>query len=176
MDLKKKGIKEKIHSVKTWLDKAENSYDDNSKAKGELNILMAKAEMQHLEENNKPFVKGYTLLGIPFMFFAIAILAMSLWTKGTPTESNNLVEVNQSEEHIATTWNKGTQENTLFVKELKLDFTPLEEVNEYKAVTLPDVNKKTVEPVLATSNKRKIMNANDVKKAVYEANRSLRGE
>lgn len=35
----------RVKSVKKWLDKAENSYLNNKDISGELNLMMAQAEM-----------------------------------------------------------------------------------------------------------------------------------
>ena len=39
----------RVKSVKKWLDKAENSYLNNKDISGELNLMMAQAEMQRLK-------------------------------------------------------------------------------------------------------------------------------
>ncbi|SUP42503.1 hypothetical protein [Veillonella criceti] len=43
-------MEKRIRSVKTWLDKAEQAYADDSTTKGQLQLMLAKAEMQHLDE------------------------------------------------------------------------------------------------------------------------------
>ena len=40
----------RVKSVKRWLDKAENSYSNNKDISGELNLMMAQAEMQRLKK------------------------------------------------------------------------------------------------------------------------------
>lgn len=40
----------KIRSVKSWLSKAEDSFGNENELQGELNLLLAEAEMQHLRE------------------------------------------------------------------------------------------------------------------------------
>ncbi|CCZ55014.1 hypothetical protein [Dialister invisus] len=42
----------RVKSVKRWLDKAENSYSNNKDISGELNLMMAQAEMQRLKETH----------------------------------------------------------------------------------------------------------------------------
>ena len=42
----------RVKSVKKWLDKAENSYLNNKDISGELNLMMAQAEMQRLKETH----------------------------------------------------------------------------------------------------------------------------
>lgn len=41
----------RVKSVKRWLDKAENSYSNNKDISGELNLMMAQAEMQRLKKH-----------------------------------------------------------------------------------------------------------------------------
>lgn len=46
----------RVKSVRRWLEKAEKSYDSNQEISGELNLIMAQAEMQRLKETRKPSV------------------------------------------------------------------------------------------------------------------------
>ena len=50
----------RVKSVKRWLEKAENSYSNHKELTGEMNLIMAQAEMQRLKEvakstNSRPF-------------------------------------------------------------------------------------------------------------------------
>lgn len=47
-------MEKRIRSVKTWLDKAEQAYADDSTTKGQLQLMLAKAELQHLDEKHTP--------------------------------------------------------------------------------------------------------------------------
>ena len=38
----------RVKSVKRWLEKAENSYSNHKELTGEMNLIMAQAEMQRL--------------------------------------------------------------------------------------------------------------------------------
>ncbi len=40
----------RVRSIRRWLEKAEKSYDSDRKISGELNLIMAQAEMQRLKE------------------------------------------------------------------------------------------------------------------------------
>ena len=40
----------RVKSVKRWLEKAENSYSNHKELTGEMNLIMAQAEMQRLKE------------------------------------------------------------------------------------------------------------------------------
>jgi hypothetical protein len=39
-----------LRSAKVWLTRAEESFDNNSKIRGELNLILAQAELQHAKE------------------------------------------------------------------------------------------------------------------------------
>lgn len=41
-----------VRSIKQWLEKAEQSYDSQSEIKGELNLMLAEAEMKNLRKNH----------------------------------------------------------------------------------------------------------------------------
>ena len=41
----------RVKSVRKWLDKAEQSYSRDKEISGEINLIMAQAEMQRLKEN-----------------------------------------------------------------------------------------------------------------------------
>lgn len=43
---------EQVHSARVWLDKAERSFRSRSEIQGELNLLLAEAEMKNLRKNH----------------------------------------------------------------------------------------------------------------------------
>lgn len=43
----------RVRAVKKWLEKAENSYSSHKEITGEINLIMAQAEMQRLHETRK---------------------------------------------------------------------------------------------------------------------------
>lgn len=46
--------KKRIQAAKTWLAKAEKAYAEDSSAKGQLQVMLAKAELRRLEESTTP--------------------------------------------------------------------------------------------------------------------------
>ena len=42
----------RVKSVKRWLEKAENSYSNHKELTGEMNLIMAQAEMQRLDRKS----------------------------------------------------------------------------------------------------------------------------
>lgn len=47
-----KNMAEHVRSVKMWLERAEKSYDHQSDIQGELNLMLAEAEMKNLRKNH----------------------------------------------------------------------------------------------------------------------------
>ena len=52
MDSSDKDIAKHVRSAKTWLEKAEQSFDRQADIKGELNLMLAEAEMKNLRKNH----------------------------------------------------------------------------------------------------------------------------
>lgn len=46
--------KKRIRAAKDWLSKAEQAYAEDSSAKGQLQVMLAKAELRRLEESGAP--------------------------------------------------------------------------------------------------------------------------
>ena len=44
----------RVRAIRKWLEKAENSYTSHKEVKGEINLIMAQAEMQRLKETEPP--------------------------------------------------------------------------------------------------------------------------
>lgn len=72
MSERKSEIKRKIHNVKEWLDSADDSFEQDHEVKGQLNLLMAQAEMQTLKKANKNWYREYRI----HITFAVLILVI----------------------------------------------------------------------------------------------------
>lgn len=51
-----------LHSARQWLTRAEEAFDKDSDIQGELNLFLAQAELQHLQEVKKSPRRRYFLL------------------------------------------------------------------------------------------------------------------
>lgn len=76
----------RVKSVRKWLEKAEKSYYSNREISGELNLIMAQAEMQRLKETQKPPLwKTWGGKAAALLFAAVIFSAGSygygLWTE-----------------------------------------------------------------------------------------------
>ena len=64
----------RVRAIRKWLEKAENSYTSNKDISGEINLIMAQAEMQRLKETGKPHpVRVWGKRGLA-LFAALAIV------------------------------------------------------------------------------------------------------
>lgn len=175
-------MKEKIHAAKVWLDKAEQSYENESDAKGYLQLMVARAEMQHLSERT-PF--WMTKRGI----FAIAIglgafLSLSLWGYGRYTESITPppftpVEIEQGTSPTVVGHSLSAPVETTPPKEavVKATVAPVQEGSVEPVYTSVEVSSPVVaapvshpEPVVVEP----IMSSREIQRAVQEGSRSLR--
>lgn len=73
MENSAKTMEKRIRSVRAWLERAERSYAEKSGVKGQVQLLMAKAEMQYLNEQQ------HTNWRLPLAGIVIIILAVASW-------------------------------------------------------------------------------------------------
>ena len=102
-----------VRSAKTWLEKAEQSFDRQAGIKGELNLMLAEAEMKNLRRKH---AIGQKFLKVGAMLTAF-VLAAGFWYIFTPH--------NQSEPTtpITATSNKTERINSQWVPIPKLNYS-----------------------------------------------------
>ena len=75
----------RVKSVKRWLEKAENSYSNHKELTGEMNLIMAQAEMQRLKEvrgtspRRKWLLRGSALAVAGLLFLGASFLQDSFF-------------------------------------------------------------------------------------------------
>lgn len=69
-----------VRSAKSWLEKAEQSFEQQADIKGELNLMLAEAEMKNMRKNH--FV-GQRLLRMGAILTAV-VLAAGIWYIAAP--------------------------------------------------------------------------------------------
>lgn len=93
MSASREELSKRIKSARQWLEKAEVSLGQDSGVRGELNLLLAQAEMQKLRETHKGLLVlterktwwGLLILFTAFIFFAIGFGHSAL----APSKSEN---------------------------------------------------------------------------------------
>lgn len=84
----------RVKSVKRWLEKAENSYSNHKELTGEMNLIMAQAEMQRLKEvrgtspRRKWLLRGGALAVAGLLFLGASFLKDNFFAPAsTPVRS-----------------------------------------------------------------------------------------
>lgn len=73
-----KQLKKHVHAAKEWLGKAEQSLDNDERLKGDLNVMLAKAELQRASETEAgPGARGWGRRLLPAA--VAAVLAAVCW-------------------------------------------------------------------------------------------------
>ena len=165
----------RVKAVRKWLDKAEQSYSRDKEISGEINLIMAQAEMQRLKENypHKRVKKWSIRVGA----FALAIgIMFGINTVLTFRQSPGSVILPQK--------NENTAEQEIVAKETG-------EVNALREISKEDIvqeNKKTDTPVIVNTVKETIiqnvpsdpvppvMSQQEIQSVVGKAGRALRGQ
>lgn len=165
----------RVKAIRKWLDKAEQSYSRDKEISGEINLIMAQAEMQRLKENypHKRVKKWSIRVGA----FALAIgIMFGINTVLTFRQSPGPVILPQN--------NENTAEQEIVAKETG-------EVNALREISKEDIvqeNKKTDTPVIVNTAKETIiqnvpsdpatpvMSQQEIQSVVGKAGRALRGQ
>lgn len=179
----------RVKSVKRWLEKAENSYSNHKELTGEMNLLMAQAEMQRLKEvspRRKWLLRGGALAVAGALFFGASFLKDSFFAPAsTPvrpvetavtTPDAAVVPVEEADkkaeevssvsaetvttEPVETDPSKPDPEMVPSAKAAPVVMTPAPAPVEVSAVTKPEV------PALSDQ---------EIQRVVGEAGRALRG-
>lgn len=79
-----KYMAEHVRSAKIWLERAERSFDSQSDIKGELNLMLAEAEMKNLrkKKTNRRY-KSFVTAGVAVVVAAVLGSAFFLYTRQT---------------------------------------------------------------------------------------------
>ena len=155
----------RVKSVKRWLDKAENSYSNNKDISGELNLMMAQAEMQRLKETH-PHEKAKKW-GIRLSAMAAAaVLFIGL---------SNLFSANADKSPVISRETTVSKEEVPEDKNLVLSETVRPTVAATESSNTDPIPTKSIQteapaPVLP------VMSQSEIQSVVGEAGRALRGQ
>lgn len=155
----------RVKSVKRWLDKAENSYSNNKDISGELNLMMAQAEMQRLKETHsheKAKKWGIRLSAMA----AAAVLFIGF---------SNLFSANADKSPVISRETTVSKEEVPEDKNLVLSETVRPTVAATESSNTDPIPTKSIQteapaPVLP------VMSQSEIQSVVGEAGRALRGQ
>lgn len=150
----------RVQSIRRWLEKAEQSYLRHREVSGELNLLMAQAEMQRLKERDYTCPKRgpWKMRIIAFIVAAGLFSGLTFW-QNRETETTQSVPVSVIQE---------------IPPENGEDIHALE--NTPEDVTDVPVQKTESAPVSATNVREPLLSEIEIQSVVGEAGRALRGQ
>ena len=180
----------RVQAVKKWLERAESSYSSHKEITGEINLIMAQAEMQRLKETRKPSafykwgLRGCAMIVAAVLFFGVT----SLYQKAQQPEESHpaAVEIAVSEPTLnaspAVSITKETEPESLPVEATPVETSPTVEAVSAAPVSQPAaaVQEKPV-AVAPVSTPRPApappaLSEKEIQSVVGEAGRALRGQ
>ncbi len=160
----------RVKAVKRWLDKAEDAYSGHQELTGEMNLMMAQAEMQRLKEvhKNSPVrkwgLRGCAMIVAVLLFFGFHFIQKEM--------NNNEVQMQPPVEIII-------QETPTPVAE-KVQIPSAAEVPREALITeTPTVETMPAPPVVAAEPSHPAppaLSDQEIQSVVGEAGRALRGQ
>lgn len=184
--------KKRIQAAKTWLAKAEKAYAEDSSAKGQLQVMLAKAELQRLEEstapslwrrNSKVFVAlgCVVIIGVAYIFGPLVHKPMPASPKPIDTTIQTKTTAPPAVSPAATT------KVDIPSKSDTATAPPIPDASVSQEVTSPTTSASTASVTDETprSNttvqksavtKTSIMSDSQIRAAVRDGGRSLRGQ
>ncbi|MBP2655569.1 MAG: hypothetical protein H6Q73_3138 [Firmicutes bacterium] len=181
-DFKRHMIKH-LHSAKIWLARAEESFDKDSDVRGELDLFLAQAELQHAREKNLsrhwrykyPFIRHALSLGLALIIVGGGYGAYWFYSDryvivpAPPLAVNEPVLVQESKVIQA-----------VVIDQIRMpDPPPVEPVVTSRAVVPPPVVKPAEikqQTVTAPVVKEKLLPPEEMEKVIRVAEKSLRGQ
>ena len=161
----------RVKSVKKWLDKAENSYSNNKDISGELNLMMAQAEMQRLKETHSH--EKAKKWGIRFSAMAAAAVLFigfnNLFSANADKSPVISRETTVSKEEVPKV-PKVPEDKNLVLSETVQPTVAATESSNTDPVPTKSIQTEAPAPVLP------VMSQSEIQSVVGEAGRALRGQ
>lgn len=178
-----------VRSAKKWLEKAEQSFDNQSTVKGELNLMLAEAEMKNLRKQCGNHSRLHAVVAV---LLCIGCLCGTLWiqrhtgaNRPVPIEKRPVVETqaaavsepipagSQPETIVSDMPNKSDNTTSSSREERPAD-APILQVETERHVSS---NETTPPPVThkAVPSAKPVLTERQMQEVVQDARRSLRG-
>ena len=167
----KKKINTHLKAAQRWLGQAEKSFEDDCDLRGELDLMLAQAEFQHINElrstNNRNYKKRFYLAVASITIFLSVFSHTKLIVDGD-FKKNVVITSKVIEEPVVEAKVK-TELNEIVSVENKGSLTK----DQQEVVTVSHVNQsaKTI-----NKDEAKLLNSQELQKLMREAGQSLRGE
>ncbi len=199
----KKHMSRHLLSARHWITRAEESFAKEKDIRGELDLLLAKAELQHVQETNRsrqwrykyPLLNHGLALGLSAMLAAIGFSGFYWWMHGReaavvpiPLTVQQEAKYPVAHENIKADLQAPSNAQTAVLPAQVQPITSSEAtsstaVNPATPVTPPPTSPQTSEShegsnlsARATNDKENILTPDEMKKVIRAAGKSLRGQ
>ena len=168
----------RVKSVKKWLDKAEQSYSSDKEISGEINLIMAQAEMQRLKEVH-PYrnVKKWGIRCCSFLAAVLILFGVNTFSDFVKPNNPAVIPGNGQVAKGKAVALKET-DNLKIINEIKETPQKVEVVEmseQVKPVIIEPASisaaNSSVPPTISTP----VMSQQEIQSVVGEAGRTLRG-
>lgn len=166
MEEKRNVLCDRIRSAKSWLNRAEDSFGKENDVQGELNLLLAQAELKHLQEKDSSRLqKNKHLIAL----FTAAFIAVSFWGlwKGYFYQASKEQPVIQITEQIP-------DSKSVVVVPVNNVNNAVSVVQEQKPVQINQVEKVPTSEAMSESAQA-VFSENEMREFVRTAGQVLRG-
>ena len=157
----------RVQSVRKWLEKAEQSFSRHRDILGELNLMMARAEMQRLDETR--VVRGkHRILGNRILAMAAAvalIIGVSEWKAVLEQDVGAVVPAAELTEHVTANHSSEPNENE-----------PRLTINNKDPVYAERYATSALEEAREPEKQSPVLTEFEIQRVVGQAGRALRGQ
>jgi hypothetical protein len=184
----------RLRAVRKWLEKAENSYSSHKEITGEINLIMAQAEMERLKEThgNSKSRKRVLQMGALIAAFGVFLGLNAIWQVLEPSSEKTAVPVQvvQEKETVPAVKQEETEPSPMAAETVETAapvvqepvYTAPEEPAPQPVVSQPVVPAPqpvvTTPPVrtAAAASPKPALSDKEIQSVVGEAGRALRGQ
>jgi len=177
----------RVRAIRKWLEKAEKSFSSQKNLSGELNLIMARAEIQRLDEVHKwANTKKWCIRTGTFIIAITIFIGGSFFHKGINVTSDNIRKDNSEvESQFLVDTAKGISITTSsdIVKQENIDYadTQLNSVEASEIAINSQGYEESIENHMSIASEHmiesnSIMSAREIQSVVGEAGRALRGQ
>ncbi len=161
----------RVQAIRKWLEKAEISYTSHKEVKGEINLIMAQAEMQRLKETEPPHpLRVWGRRGLALLA-AFCIVGGGVWIR---------YELKAHDARVTARAKAAVTKMLSQEKETAAETAPTPEVPAVSQPPETESGVVSVSPVVTESAAAEepvsVLSEAEIASVVGEASRALRGE
>ncbi|GMB01315.1 hypothetical protein [Pelosinus sp. IPA-1] len=181
----KKNIDQHLRSAKGWLTKAEDAFDKERDIRGELDLMLAQAELQHAKEANRSMHWRYKYIVLRHGVALLCAVVMAIGLGGVywwNHQSENVVPVPLVEKanlpvESKIPWNSKAEPSPPVLKEPEEKAVVKEDIPPVRKTTTNNVVSQTIKSEPSSQGESSVsVSPDEMQKLVRAAGKSLRGQ